>query len=530
MTQLGAEIRGLGRTLGAVITKLEGQATFETVERLRKLAKASRSGEATAAAELSAAVAALTPAEAFNQAMAFTLYFELVNLAEENFRIMLLRRRRAALLREPGDLPPMRESIEAAVIELKQRGVTDEGMQALVDRLAIELVFTAHPTESKRRTLLAKLQRLGAILRQRALPEPGDLALLDPACIEREIASLWLTDRNRVERPEVTDEARTGLWFFDTTIYDTLPRLQADMARSLARHYPGVKAPLRWLTFGSWIGGDRDGNPNVTAKVTADVLLLHRRLAIEKLRAGARDLARSLTVSDQRDAISPAIDRLLRENRHFSKHVEQLGQRYPHEPYRRVLGVLRERLAQAVVEVKDGATLSAATVGDDTCLNRDTVRETFQAIEESLRAGRGAILIDGELQTVKEQLDVFGLHTARLDLRQHSSRHEAAVAEALGRDDSPRLPENETVVALSVALALARPLAAAAITRFSPSTRHRDRAARPRGRRRFQIWPGGSGNLRHQHDRCGLRPAGGVAADEAHRRAAAHCTALRDPR
>jgi len=472
MAQLGAEIRGLGRTLGGVITKLEGQATFETVERLRKLAKASRAGEGAAALQLGAAIAGLTPAEAFNQAMAFTLYFELVNLAEENFRILLLRRRRAALQRDPEGTPPMRESIGAAVAELKRQGLDGAAMQALVDRLAIELVFTAHPTESKRRTLLAKLKRLGEILRQRALPEPGDLALLDPACIEREIASLWLTDRNRVARPEVTDEARTGLWFFDTTIYDTLPRLHADLARALARHYPEVRPPKRWLSFGSWIGGDRDGNPNVTAAVTADVLLLHRRLAIEKLRAGARDLARSLTVSDRRDVISPAIDRLLRENRHFSKHVEQLGRRYPHEPYRRALGVLRERLAQAAVEVKDGAILSAPTVGDDTCLGEDTVRETFEAIAESLRAGRGAILIDGELRRLMEQLEVFGLHTARLDLRQHSSQHESAVAEVLERDDYPRLAEPEKIAVLGAALASARPLASASLARLSAATRH----------------------------------------------------------
>ena len=472
MSQLAAEIRGLGRTLGGVITKLEGQAAFETVERLRKLAKASRSGDAAAAPQLNAAATALTPAEAFNQAMAFTLYFELVNLAEENFRILLLRRRRAALLRGTEGSRPMRETIEAAVVELQRRGVGSAEMQALVDRLAIELVFTAHPTESKRRTLLTKLKRLGEILRQRALPEPGELALLDPACIEREIASLWLTDRNRVERPEVTDEARTGLWFFDTTIYDTLPRLHADMARALARHYPEVKPPRRWLTFGSWIGGDRDGNPNVTAKVTADVLILHRRLAIEKLRAGARDLARSLTVSDRRDTISPAIDRLLKENRHFSMHVELLGQRYPHEPYRRVLGVLRERWRRPRSRVKDGATLSSPTVGDDTCLNDGTVRETFEAIGESLRAGRGAILLDGELQVLTEQLEVFGLHTARLDLRQHSSQHEAAVAEVLDRADYPRLDEAAKIAALSAALATARPLGVAVLGRFSPATRH----------------------------------------------------------
>jgi phosphoenolpyruvate carboxylase len=474
MPRLGAEIRELGRTLGGIISRLEGQETFETVERLRKLAKASRAGETGAAEQLSEAVAGLTPREAFNQAMAFTLYFELVNLAEENFRILLLRERRAALLGGDETARPMRECIEAAVVELKQRGLDAAAMQALVDRLAIELVFTAHPTESKRRTLLTKLKRLGEMLRHRAVPGLADPELADPACIEREIISLWLTDRSRVERPEVTDEARTGLWYFDTAIYDTLPRLQADLERALARHYPGVKAPRRWLTFGSWIGGDRDGNPNVTAGVTADVLLLHRRLAIEKVRLGARDLARTLTLSDRRDRVSPEVEAFLRETLHFSPHVEQLGQRYPHEPYRRVLGVLRERLAEAVAEVRDGTTLSAPaeTGRARPGLDRAAVQRTLRMIADSLRAGRGAELADGELEDVMLRLEVFGLHTARLDLRQHSAQHEAAVAEVLGRADYPKLDEAAKIRCLGAALAEAKPLEAAKATAFSAATRH----------------------------------------------------------
>ena len=469
MPRLGAEIRELGRTLGRIISALEGQATFETVEHLRKLAKASRAGEAAAAARLREAVSGLTPREAFNQAMAFTLYFELVNLAEENFRILLLRERRAALRRGEKAARPMRESIESAVAALRQAGVGPAAMQQLVDRLAIELVFTAHPTESKRRTLLTKLKRLGELLRQRAAPGGAGPEAADAAGIEREIISLWLTDRSRVERPEVTDEARTGLWYFDTAIYETLPRLQEDMKRALARHYPGVKAPRRWLTFGSWIGGDRDGNPNVTAAVTAEVLLLHRRLAIEKLRLGARDLARSLTVSDRRDEVSPAVEKFLRDNLHASRHVEQLGQRYPHEPYRRVLGVLRERLAQAVAEVKDGAAPAADAASG---LDARMVAATFRVIEESLRAGRAAALADGELRTVEAQLEVFGLHAARLDLRQHSALHEAAVAEVLGRPDYPSRPEEEKIALLGAALGSARPLGAEAVAAFSAETRH----------------------------------------------------------
>jgi len=463
MSRLGAAIRSLGNSLGRVITRLEGPETFETVETLRKLAKARRAGDHAAEGRLAGAVGGLDPVAAFNQAMAFTLYFELVNLAEENFRIQLLRERRRAWLK--GEARPQRESIEAAIVELKSRGLEAAQVQAILDRIAIELVFTAHPTEAKRRTLLEKLRRLGALLR-------GERADVDPESVEREIASLWLTDRSRVARPEVADEARTGLWYFDTTLFETLPRLQADLVRALARHYPTVRAPETWLSFGSWIGGDRDGNPNVTAQVTADVLLLHRRLAVEKLRLAARELSRTLTVSDRRDTISPAVRRLARESRHFSKHLEQIGHRYPHEPYRLLLGLLRERLAHAAVEVKDSSVLAAETVGDELCLSTPTVHETFRVIRESLAAGRGALLANGELVEAEHNLAVFGLHTARLDLRQHSSHHENAVAEVLGRADYPRFTEAEKRQVLLAALDTARVLSAGQVAAFGAATRH----------------------------------------------------------
>jgi len=474
LASLRAEVRALGSALGRVITRLEGPETFNTVEVLRKLAKARRSGDDGAAEQLGAAVATLTPAMAFNQAMAFTLYFELVNLAEENFRIMLLRQRRAARFSTAAaaDDKPMRETIEAAVVELKQAGVAPAAMQALVDRLAIELVFTAHPTESKRRTLLTKLRRLGEILRTRAHPSLAvDPHVLEPECVEREIASLWLTDRSRVARPEVADEARTGLWYFDTTLFETLPRLRADLEHALARHFPSVKAPARWLTFGSWIGGDRDGNPNVTAAVTAEVLLLNRRLAIEKVRLAARELARTLTVSDRRDSVVPALKKELRENLHLSRHIEELSKRYPHEPYRLLLGGLRERLTQAVGEVRDGRALAAEAV-EGSCLDRATIAETFETIRTSLAAGRGALLTGGELRIATQQLEIFGLHTARLDLRQHSSHHEAAVADVLGRADYAKLAEEQKREVLRSAIASAKILSATELGRLAAPTRN----------------------------------------------------------
>jgi phosphoenolpyruvate carboxylase len=467
MAALRAEIRALGAALGRVITRLEGREAFDTVERLRALAKASRGGDPAAGPALRAAVARLQPVSAFTQAMAFTLYFELVNLAEENFRISLLRGRRASRLAAGATAdagPPIRESIEAALLELKKRGVDGGTLQQMLDRMAIELVLTAHPTEAKRRTLLEKLRRLGQFLRQ-------GTSAADRAQVEREIVSLWLTDRSRAARPEVADEARTGLWYFDSTLFETMPRLQADLERALREHYPGVRAPARWLTFGSWIGGDRDGNPNVTAQVTAEVLVLHRRLAIEKLRLAARELARTLTVSDQRDVIAPAVGQLVREDRHLTRHIEELVRRYPHEPYRLVLGVLRARLAQAVGEVRDGPLLAAETVCDEACLTVETIRQTLDVIDASLRAGRAAPLADGELADTLHQLEVFGLHTARLDLRQHSALHETAVAEVLGLAGYSGLAEADKRAQLTTALATASPLGAAALERLSPATR-----------------------------------------------------------
>src|SRR6202453_2218800 len=163
---LSTEIRRLGHTLGEIIIKLEGKEIFDLEEKLRLLAKSSRAGDAEADRELRDTVQKLTPSQASRMAMAFTVYFELVNLAEETHRVRLLRQRRRAQYAAPGT-PPMRESIGAALRELKARNVPAGTVQMLLDKLSIELVFTAHPTESKRRTMLNKLQRLA-----QRLPNP----------------------------------------------------------------------------------------------------------------------------------------------------------------------------------------------------------------------------------------------------------------------------------------------------------------------------------------------------------------------
>ena len=459
---LRAEVRSLGTILGRTIAALAGEKTLATVERLRTLAKSSRTGETAAARSLAQAVGELTPTEALNQAMAFTLYFELVNLAEENFRIQLLRQRnqRHRTARAAGEADePMRESIEAAVRELKAAGVSKARMQKLVRQLAIELVFTAHPTESKRRTMLEKLVTLGGILRGHTLEEIQHA----PEDIRREIVSLWLTDRSRTERPEVTDEARTGLWYFDRTLYQVLPRLQADLQEALDLHFPGVQASRRWLSFGSWIGGDRDGNPGVTAEVTAQVLQMNRQMAVRKLADLLYDLAGSLTVSDRRAKFAPVIRRMAEECR---KSPASVGQRYPREPYRIILSSLREQLlAEADINLR------APDRAEENCITAADVRGILSTIEADLQRGPAAPLASGALRETVADVDVFGLGMARLDLRQHSGWHAKAVAELLGRPDYEQLPEPEKLSLLATALRDAAELNEARVAGLSAETR-----------------------------------------------------------
>jgi phosphoenolpyruvate carboxylase len=455
---LSTEIRKLGRILGEIIVKLEGKDIFDLEERLRLLAKSSRAGDANAERALRDAVHQLTVSEAARMAMAFTVYFELVNLAEETHRVRLLRQRRRAQYTVPGT-PPLRESIGAALRELKARNVPVETVQSLLDKLSIELVFTAHPTEAKRRTMLNKLQRLAQRLHNpEALIEDEITGIANPRALEREITSLWLTDRSRTARPEVTDEVLTGLWYFDTTLWQTVPLLQDELERALADTYPTVKAPTRWITFGSWMGGDRDGNPNVTPAVTAKTLMLHRRLALDKLEISLREISHQLSVSSRLDGISPALAQRLQFDEHPDPHVRALYDRYPHEPYRLALAGMRARLLEAKkVESPQWLLRPEAGDGSASVLKTGDVAELLDLIGESLSTHRAALLAEGELHRLRQQVALFGLSVARLDVRQHSGRHENAMKEIFHAlnltSDYSALSEEEKLALLRKVLA-----------------------------------------------------------------------------
>ncbi len=392
-----------------------------------------------APAALSETVGAITPSDAYEMAMAFTTYFELVNLCEEHHRTSKLRRYRAE--RAAGVRPePVRESIEAALIELKARGVTSEELQRMLNRLHIEPVFTAHPTESKRRTVLSKLRRLAGLLRNEDSPENDEH-------IKREITTLWLTDRARTVQPLVTDEVKTGLWYFDSTLWQVLPLLHHDFVTALHKHFPEVTPPDRWLTFGSWIGGDRDGNPNVTPDVTAETLKLHREATIHKVQDATHELSRMLSVSINRDTISDSMRALIDRMDNTSQHVRMIAGRYPNEPYRLMMAALTAQLQETLGSTTRFSLYPFAQNANNLAmspslslplplpamLTTEDVDDRLDIVADSLRQGRAGALADGELANLRAQMNVFGLHWARLDLRQHSAWHEQAMADILGK-------------------------------------------------------------------------------------------------
>ena len=427
--RLSEDIHLLGDILGHVIRRQAGIEIFELEERIRALAK-SRRVEADPAVDrrLAYVVGRLVPAEAELVARSFTTYFELINLAEEQHRVRVLRERERDA--HPQPLP---ESLAAAVGDLRRAGVDEYEMRQLLNRLDVQLVFTAHPTQAKRRTILAKLRRIAAALTDLDVRDllPAERRALEER-LTAEVSLLWVTDRSRTTKPTVTDEVRTGLFYFDNTLWDVLPALYEDMAAALAQHYPALRPPDRFLTFGSWIGGDRDGNPNVTAGVTVETLRLHRGLALEKHRAATRALDRSLSISDKLAPVAGTLEEAVTAYGALNTHLAYLRDRYPNETYRLYAAQLGADLAEASAGDMVGRLKGRPTPALR-MRRMENLLEPLSVIDRSLRDGGMADIARADLERTLHQGRGFGLHAARLDLRQYSDHHTAVLAELLGK-------------------------------------------------------------------------------------------------
>jgi phosphoenolpyruvate carboxylase len=380
---LRRDVRLLGDLLGRVLVEQDGQELLDDVERVRALARAARAGAPHE--DLTAAVAELPLERQASVLRAFATYFQLANVAEQQHRI---RRRRTYAHEER----VLSQSLAASFAQLD--GVPADEIERHVD---LRLVLTAHPTEAARRTVLTAHMRIASRLAE--LDDP----LLAPTRrdeieseLAAEITTLWQTDEVRSKRPRVLDEIRNGLWFFEQSLIDAAERLLAEYRR----HLPGARPPLQ---FGTWIGGDADGNPNAGAETVREALERARTLLRLRYRDEVRALAAAIGISAKLVEVEPELRAsIARDEEEMPAYAAEIGDQNLDEPYRRKLSFMWRRLdADAYESVERFA-------------------EDLDLLDRSLRAHRGERIADGALAALRRRLDIFGLHLAKLDVRVHA--------------------------------------------------------------------------------------------------------------
>ncbi len=412
------DVRLLGELLGDTLRRQEGQPLFERVERVRALAKRTRSASTEGFEALAGELRAMPVELTLPIARSFAHFLNLANVAEQQHRV----RRRRAYQRDPR-ARPQPASIEETLPRLLSTGVSPAALYNAVCSLGIELVVTAHPTEIMRRSLQHKYRTIADAL---AALDHSDVTCLERESLietlRREITAAWETEEVRRERPSPLDEVRSALAVFEETIWDALPQYCRSLDRTLkqcaGRGLPIDKAPIR---FGSWIGGDRDGNPFVTPEVTRSACLMARWMGLTLYAKEIEELRFELSMSDA--------------SKELRAHVDGA-----HEPYRALLRSVQQRLEASRHEIETllraapGADARAGYAGNT---GYTWEPESFESVNQfieplllcyrSLHATGNGIIADGRLTDVLRRMAAFGLTLVRLDVRQEAERHTEAI-------------------------------------------------------------------------------------------------------
>jgi phosphoenolpyruvate carboxylase len=405
---LHADVRLLGELLGATLREQEGDALFETVERVRALAKDARAGR-VARGELTRTLQGLSVSESLTVARAFAHFLGLANIAEQHHRI----RRRRDYLRAP-DQAPQRGSLAESFPRLRAAGVSPDALRAAVESLHVELVITAHPTEVVRRTVRRTQQRIAELLAERDRTDltPGERDEVTRA-LAAEVTSLWLTNEVRRDAPTPFDEVKWGLVAFEQTLWDAVPRSLREIDRAL-QAATGVGLPLDAapIRFGTWIGGDRDGNPNVTPLVTGHAVMLARWMAVDLYRKEIELLRGELSMHTASAELRARVG----------------DASVAPEPYRALLKpvvarlhAMRERMT-FLLEVGAPFTTDPGDYAD-----AEALAEPLRLCYRSLHETGAARVADGRLLDILRRIPSLGLSLVRLDLRQEASRHTDAL-------------------------------------------------------------------------------------------------------
>lgn len=417
--RLRDDVRLLGELVGEVVREQGGPDLFAAVEYLRTSSIDLRSGSQPDVDGERALLrwAEQQPTRRLLQIVhAFSIYFHLINLAEQHHRVRTLRERERAA-------PPLHESSAAALAELRGLSVPADVVRTELARLELHPVLTAHPSEARRRTLLHHLEgtaRLVALLDDPGMPARQRAATRDNLLAR--ITLLWQTAETRTERPSVLDEIQSALYAVTGTVYEVVPLAHRAVESAVAESYPEL-APITLpprIRFGSWVGGDRDGNPAVTPDVTRAASRLARAKVLHRYREDVEALGRDFSISARLMGVAPELLASIERDR------EALGVRpvalWQDQPYRRKLGLIAERLRRA--EAGDMGGYAAA----------DELLADLRLLDASLEShGAGRLAADG-LRDLRRRVEAFGFHLVEIELRQHANRHTAAVAELLALD------------------------------------------------------------------------------------------------